>query len=112
MASSSPLTPAVFHVLLALSDAKRHGYAIAQQAEEQSDGAVRMGPATLYTTLQRLLDLGWIATASAPPDVDARRRYYRLTGAGRVALESEVRRMEELLRVARGSRSRSATSKP
>ena len=112
MASSAPLTPAAFHVLLALSDEKRHGYAIAQQAEEQSDGSVRMGPATLYTTLQRLLELGWIVTASAPPGVDARRRYYRLTAAGRVALENEIQRMEEVLRVAKGSRSKPATSKP
>jgi DNA-binding PadR family transcriptional regulator len=110
MAIPAPLTPAAFHVLLALSDAKKHGYAIAQEAEEQSGGSVRMGPATLYTTLQRLLDLGWIVEASAPPDVDARRRYYRLTGNGRAALESEVRRMEGVLRVVKASRSKPVTS--
>ncbi len=110
MTSSAPLTPAAFHVLLALSDGKRHGYAIAQQAEEESGGSVRMGPATLYTTLQRLLDLAWIAAASPPPDVDARRRYYRLTGAGRTALESEIRRMEEVLRVVKASRHKPVTS--
>jgi DNA-binding PadR family transcriptional regulator len=112
MGSTAPLTPAAFHVLLAIGDGKRHGYSIAQEAEEQSGGSIRMGPATLYTTLQRLLDLGWIASASAPPDVDARRRYYRLTGAGRVALEAEIRRMEEVLAVVKSTRRRLATSKP
>jgi DNA-binding PadR family transcriptional regulator len=110
MASSAPLTPAAFHVLLALSEGKRHGYAIAQEAEEQSGGSVRMGPATLYTTLQRLLGLGWIVESSAPPGVDGRRRYYRLTGNGRTALESEIRRMEGVLRVVKAARSKPATS--
>jgi DNA-binding PadR family transcriptional regulator len=99
------------HVLLALSDGKRHGYAIAQQAEEESGGSIRMGPATLYTTLQRLLDLRWIAAANPPADVDARRRYYRLTGAGRVALEAEIRRMEDVLVVAKAARRKLAASK-
>jgi DNA-binding PadR family transcriptional regulator len=112
MASSAPLTPAAFHVLLALSEGKRHGYAIAQQAEEDSGGSLRLRPATLYTTLQRLLDLEWIAAASSPADVDTRRRYYRLTGTGRTALEAEIRRMEEVLVVAKATRRRAATAKP
>src|SRR5688572_23026094 len=98
---SPPLSAPVLHVLLALVEGKRHGYGIAQEAERQSGGTLRMVPATLYTTLQRLLDLGWIATAETPAGVDERRRYYRLTGAGRTALEQEMRRLETVLRAAR-----------
>jgi DNA-binding PadR family transcriptional regulator len=108
---ASPLSPIVLHILLALADGKRHGYAIAEDAAEQSDGAVRLGPATLYGTLQRLLDKGWISTAEAPQGVDERRRYYRLTHAGRLALEADISRMDSLVRKVRLARGKLATSK-
>jgi DNA-binding PadR family transcriptional regulator len=96
-----PLTPAVFHVLLALAGGRRHGYAIAKDVEKLSHGEVRMGPGTLYGTLRRLLDQGWIVVSSAPLGVDERRRYYRLTSLGRKAVEAEVARMHTLVRAAR-----------
>lgn len=97
-----PLTPAVFHVLLALSDGDRHGYAILKDILERSQGQVRMQAGTLYGTLQRLLDLDWVDEVPAPSDeVDARRRYYRLTDAGRATLAAEVTRMDDLVRIAR-----------
>jgi DNA-binding PadR family transcriptional regulator len=108
---TSPLSSIVLHILLALVDGKRHGYAIAEEAAEQSDGAVRLGPATLYGTLQRLLDKGWISTAEAPQGVDERRRYYRLTHAGRLALEADISRMDSLVRKVRLARGKLATSK-
>ena len=108
---ASPLSSIVLHILLALADGKRHGYAIAEEAAQQSEGAVRLGPATLYGTLQRLLDQQLIATAEAPPGVDERRRYYRLTNAGRLALEAEISRMDSLVRKARLARRTLATSK-
>ena len=107
----SPLSPIVLHILLALTDGKRHGYAIAEEAEAQSEGHIRLGPATLYTTIQRLLSVGWIATAESPPGVDERRRYYRLTGEGRQALEAEISRLEGVVRKARSLRVKPAASK-
>jgi DNA-binding PadR family transcriptional regulator len=98
-----PLTPAVFHVLLALAGGKRHGYAIAKEVLKQSDGELRMGPGTLYGTLQRLLDQGWIVVSDSPEGVDERRRYYRLNSPGRRALEAEVERMDGLVRAARAN---------
>jgi DNA-binding PadR family transcriptional regulator len=108
---TSPLSSIVLYILLALVDGKRHGYAIAEEVAEQSGGAVRLGPATLYGTLQRLLDEELIATAEPPPDVDERRRYYRLTNAGRLALEAEITRMDNLVRKVRLSRRKLITSK-
>jgi DNA-binding PadR family transcriptional regulator len=98
---NAPLTPAVFHVLLALAEGKLHGYAIAKTVTQQTEGEVRMGPGTLYGTLQRLLDQGWVAVSDNPEGVDERRRYYRLTGLGRRALEADVQRMDGLVRTAR-----------
>jgi DNA-binding PadR family transcriptional regulator len=103
---TGPLTPAMFHVLLALAGGKLHGYAIAKEVARHTDGKVRMGPGTLYGTLQRLLDQGWIAVSDAPDDVDERRRYYRLTGLGKRTLEEEVQRMEMLVRAARAAQKR------
>jgi DNA-binding PadR family transcriptional regulator len=98
-----PLTPAVFFVLFSLADGERHGYAIMQEAAALSGGKFRMGPATLYTTLQRLLDLGLIdeVTALAHAEHDSRRRYYSLTGNGKLLLETEVGRMDSMVRLAR-----------
>lgn len=97
-----PLTPAVFFILLALADGEKHGYAIMQDVKILSDGQVHMGPGTLYTTIQRLLDLALIVeTAKSKKSEEGRRRYYQLTGAGRVLLEAEFGRMHSLLRLAR-----------
>lgn len=100
----TPLTPAVFHILLALAGGKRHGYAISKEVARQTDGQVRMGPGTLYGTLQRLLDQGCVDVVEGPNDTDERRRYYRLNGLGRRALEAEVKRMDSLVRAARAER--------
>jgi DNA-binding PadR family transcriptional regulator len=102
---TAPLTPAVFHILLALAGGKRHGYAIAKEVLRQTGGEVRMGPGTIYGTLQRLLDLSWVEVSDSPSDVDERRRYYRLTGLGKRAIEAEVKRMEALVRAAKQPRS-------
>src|SRR5205807_3294373 len=80
-----PLTPAVFFILFALADGEKHGYAIMLSASELSAGQFRMGPGTLYSTIQRLLDMDLIEETegtSAPSDHENRRRYYKLTGVG------------------------------
>ena len=98
-----PLPPAQFHVLVALTDGDRHGYAIMQAVEESSGGVVRMGPATLYGTLKRLVDQGFAEEVARQPDAadDARRRYYRLTGLGRRVCAAEADRLANLVRIAR-----------
>lgn len=102
--STAPLSTAVFQILLALADADRHGYAISQEVAERTAGAVRLSPGTLYTNLQRMLEDGLIEERSRrPPGAkhDPRRRYYRLTRAGRQAAEAELARLEGLVRQAR-----------
>ena len=97
-----PLTPAVFHILLALADAERHGYGIMQEIAANTDGQVRMGPGTLYGTLKRMLRDDLIEEAEARPDPDhddERRRYYRLTGLGRRTLRAEAQRLSRLMQV-------------
>jgi DNA-binding PadR family transcriptional regulator len=99
-----PLTPAVFFVLFALADGEKHGYAIMQGTERLSDGKFRMGPGTLYTTIQRLLELSLIEEVPDPGDADkrdTRRRYYRLTRYGRLLLDAEINRMGAVLQLAR-----------
>jgi DNA-binding PadR family transcriptional regulator len=108
---SDKISAAMLHILLALAAGKRHGYGIAQEAEAVSNGRVKLGPATLYTTLQHLLELDWISTAGAPAGVDERRKYYRLTAAGRHALEEEVERMEAVVRKARTIRAKPLPSR-
>lgn len=96
------LTPAVFHILLALAGGDRHGYGILKEVLRQTDNAVRLGPGTIYGTLQRLMDSGWVEESDGPAAaVDERRRHYCLTRPGRQALEAEVKRMEGLVRAAR-----------
>lgn len=100
-----PLTPPVFYVLLSLSVRDRHGYDILKDVRVSSEGAVRLGPGTLYTTLKRMLEAGLIAEVAAAGDPerdDPRRRYYRLTGAGTERLTVELERMERALALARG----------
>ncbi len=95
-----PLTPSVFFVLLALSNGEKHGYAIMQEIGTLSDGKFHMGPGTLYTTLQRLLDLALIEETETAAE-DSRRRYYRLTTSGKLVLNEEVARMDSVVRLAR-----------
>jgi DNA-binding PadR family transcriptional regulator len=106
------LTPAVFHVLLALAGSERHGYGILKEVLRHTDGAVRLGPGTIYGTLQRLMESGWVEESDGPAAaVDERRRHYRLTRRGRIALEAEVKRMEELVRAARAVHIRGRASR-
>src|SRR3989442_271974 len=95
-----PLTPAVFFILFALADGEKHGYAIMQQTTSLSDGSFRMGPGTLYTTIQRLLDLSLIEEVADASERDSRRRYYRLTRNGRALLDMEINRLGAVLRPA------------
>jgi DNA-binding PadR family transcriptional regulator len=95
-----PLTPAVFYVMLALSSGPKHGYAIMQEAGTLSDGGFQMGPATLYSTIQRLVELDLINETTDDSTEDSRRRYYDLTATGRQLLEAEVKRMSSVVRMA------------
>lgn len=98
-----PLRPVVFHTLVALAARSRHGYAIAQEVEEQTRQAIRMGPGTLYGTLQRMSRDGLIeeCTSDEPPSShEQRRRYYGITDLGRQLLQAETRRLERALDLA------------
>jgi DNA-binding PadR family transcriptional regulator len=99
------LPQAQFHVLVALTDGERHGYAIMQAVEASSDGIVRMGPATLYGTLKRLVDQGLAEELARRPtdDDDKRRRYYRLTGLGASVCNAEADRLAGLVRITRSN---------
>ena len=99
-----PLTPAVFHILLALADGERHGYAIMKDVAASTGDTFRMGPGTLYGTLKRLLAADLVAEAGQRRDPsmnDERRRYYRITPNGRQAVLAESKRLESLVRIAR-----------
>jgi DNA-binding PadR family transcriptional regulator len=99
-----PLTPAVFHVLLALADGERHGYAIMQEVAESTGGGIKMGPGTLYGTIKRLLEARMIEESDQRPDPDLddeRRRYYRLTALGQRAVRAEALRYADMVAVAR-----------
>lgn|SRR5512146_547880 len=105
--SQLPLTPAVLHILLALADGERHGYAIAQTVEAMSDGDIRMGPGTLYGSIQRMLRASLIEEVPArrrAADDDERRRYYRLSSFGRRVLDLELQRLGRLVRAAQDKR--------
>ncbi len=104
-----PLTPVVLHTLLTLTEGTRHGYAIAQEVEKASQGRVRMGPGTLYGTLQRMAGLGLIEESERRGDSAAhgqRRRYYGLTAWGGQVLEAELKRLSGILELARDKRTR------
>ena len=97
------MRPVEFHILLALAEGERHGYAIRQEAAESSGGELQLEPGTLYRALRRLLEAGLVAEChpgGADP-VDERRRTYRLTDSGRRAAETEAERMAELVAAAR-----------
>lgn len=108
--SDLPIPPAAFFILFALASGDKHGYAIMREARNLSDNRFQMGPATLYTTIQRLLESQWIAEASGPDDSDPRRRYYRLTKPGKAALHHEMERMEALVRKSKALRLRPTES--
>ena len=100
-----PLPQAQFHVLVALTAGDRHGYAIMGAVEESSGGLVRMGPATLYGTLAKLVDRKLIEESDRRPadDDDARRRYYHLTALGCEVCQAEADRLAALVRITRSN---------
>lgn len=101
--STPPLTPAVFHILLALSAGERHGYGIMKQVEADSQGKVTMGPGTLYGSLKRMFDAGLVRESDrrVDPDMDDERRiYYQITGTGAEALATELERYQRIMTVA------------
>lgn len=102
-----PLAPATFQILLALVGEERHGYAIMKEVGERTDGAVRLGPGTLYGALKRLLEGGLVEEGGerADPELgDERRRYYRLTKFGLRVARAEARRLESMVRAARSKK--------
>ena len=97
-----PLSPPVFHVLIALADGEKHGYAILKEVELRTAGKVRLSSGTLYAIIKRLLNDGLIDEIDErPTDDDERRRYYALTALGRKVAAAEAQRMEEMLAAAR-----------
>ena len=102
-----PLTPAVFHILLALADGERHGYGIMQEVSSLTEGQVRLGPGTLYGSIKRLIANGLIEESEeqpAPDLDDERRRYYRLTDLGRQTAVAETHRLANLVQQAQRKR--------
>lgn len=99
-----PLTPAVFHILLALTDSEKHGYAIMREVEQVTEGRKSMGPGTLYGAIKRLLKTGFIIETKERPDPaldNSLRRYYELTDFGRKILTAEAERLSQLVQIAR-----------
>ncbi len=99
-----PLPPATFHILVALADEDRHGYAIIQDIAERTKGELRLSAGTLYRSVQRMLDQGLIAetrTRPAPELDDERRRYYAITPFGTAVARAEMRRLTQLVKLAR-----------
>jgi DNA-binding PadR family transcriptional regulator len=103
--SHLPLSPAVFHILLALADEDRHGYAIMRDVEDRTDGVVRVGPGMLYGSIKWLVADGFIAEAAGKGKAeDERRKYYRLTTEGRGLIKAEASRLEAAVGLARSRR--------
>src|SRR5689334_15924926 len=102
-AAQLPLTPVVLHMLLALAGERqgKHGYALAKEVEDVSEGQIKMGPGTLYGSIQRMIDASLIEESSRRSEEDDRRRFYRLTPFGRKVLELEIARLNAVIRVAR-----------
>ena len=102
-----PLTPAIFHILLALAGGERHGYGIMQEVAASTQGQMRLGPGTLYRSIKQLLEAGLIEESDERPDTsldDERRRYYRLTSFGQRVAQAEAERLVRLVRLARERR--------
>ena len=99
-----PLPPATFHILMSVADEDRHGYAIIQDVETRTDGELKLSPGTLYRSIQRMLEQGLIVEAKrrpAPALDDERRRYYSITSFGIAVARAEMRRLTQLVRLAR-----------
>ena len=106
VAAQLPLPLATFHILIALADEDRHGYAIIQDVESRTDGALKLSAGTLYRSIQRMLEAGLILEIDerpAPEMDDERRRYYRITPFGAAVARAETGRLMELVRLARAS---------
>jgi len=102
-----PLPSAAFQILLALVGEDLHGYAIMRQVAEQTGNRIRLGPGTLYSSIRSLLENGLIEELDSQEDTgsgDERRRYYRLSSAGRKLASAEAQRLAEVLRVARAKK--------
>lgn len=100
--SSSPMKPAVLHILLALAEGEMHGLGIADWVDATTNGAVELGPGTLYRSLKEMTAAGLIRESRAPEaDADPRRKYYGITAAGRRRVGAEAVRLERLVEVAR-----------
>ena len=100
-----PLTPAMFHVLVALASGDLHGYAVIKDVADRTGGSVQLGTSTLYGIVKRLLADGLAVESKRRPaaeDDDERRRYYRLTPFGREVVNAEIRRLEATLQAAKG----------
>jgi DNA-binding PadR family transcriptional regulator len=101
-----PLPEATFHILMAVAEDDRHGYAIIQEVAARTDGALKLSAGTLYRSIQRMLEQGLIqetAERPAPELDDERRRYYRITSFGRAVAMAEARRLAQLVKLARAS---------
>lgn len=101
-----PLPPATFHILMAVADEDRHGYAIIQEIAARTDGAIKMSAGTLYRSIQRMVDQRLIVEVDerpAPDEDDERRRYYRITTFGTAVARAETRRLQGLIKLARAS---------
>jgi DNA-binding PadR family transcriptional regulator len=101
-----PLQPAVFHILMALAEDDRHGYAIIQDVAERTGGAVKLSAGTLYRSIQRMLEDGLLIEIDERPDPeedDERRRYYRITPFGKNVARAEAQRLTDLVKLARAS---------
>ncbi len=97
-----PLSPATLHILLSLAGEDLHGYGIMQEVSRQSEGRYKMGPGTLYDNLQKLIERGLVQEiGQRPGDEDSRRRYYRLSSAGRAVLSAETSWLEGVVREAK-----------
>jgi DNA-binding PadR family transcriptional regulator len=107
LSSFLPLPTATFHILLALRDQDKHGYAIMREVELLSDGLVKIGPGTMYGSIKRMLAEGLIEESDNRPDADdddERRRYYRSTQLGEAVRQAEVERIAKLLNNASSKR--------
>jgi DNA-binding PadR family transcriptional regulator len=99
-----PLAPAMFHILVAVADQDRHGYAIMLDVAARTDGALKLSPGTLYGSIKRMLEEGLVVELSdrqRPDEDDERRRYYRITAFGRAVAQAEAARLATLLRQAK-----------
>ncbi|HTX56181.1 MAG TPA: PadR family transcriptional regulator [Candidatus Acidoferrales bacterium] len=105
-----PLSPSAFYIMLVLAAEERHGYSIAKEVEEATNGTVRLGPGTLYRVIKQMVTDGWIIEVDRVDSGDPRRRYYRLTSWGRRIARAEASRMADAVRTAMDRRLLSAST--